>query len=182
MKEFKVGLISAFFTVAILSIVAPMIPDLGSNRDISSYLMRWQDIGGGQTKPQFKEPNFTTAIDTLSYIIATARDTTAAFEVSPYMSPTIILDDTSASNDSASIRFVYYSVSDNQIRRKIPLWQEWAPQDSITVTGQTATRWIITSNPISIHKYGVIIAVGQAANTKTGACKSRIFWSATQQR
>jgi hypothetical protein len=187
MKEIKSGLIHAFFTVAILFLVAPVLreaaaPDLGTNRDIVSYLMRWQDVGGGTTKPQFKEPILTTATDTVSYITGTERDTTAAFEVSPYMSPTIILNDTSAADDSANVEFFYYSGSDNQFRRKIPNWEEWTLQDSIEVTGQTAVRWIVTSNPISTHKYGVIVGIGRGDNKLTSAVKSRIFWSATQQR
>lgn len=182
MKELRTGLVSAFVFTAILFVVAPMMPDLGSNRDISSYLLRWQTVGGGGVRPEFKNPLTTTATDTVSYIIGTVRDTTAVFEVGPYMTPTIILNDTSASNDSASVEFFYYSSNDNQFRHRVPIWEEWTLQDSVTVANQTAARWIITTNPVSVHKYGVIIAVGQAANTKTGACKSRIFWSATQQR
>lgn len=182
MKELKTGLLSAFITVALFFIIAPALPDLGSNRDISAFLMRWQDVGGGGTRPQAKNQFSTTSTDTLSWIIATARDTTAVFEATPYMSPTIILDDTSASDDSASVEFFFYSSNDNQFRHNVPVWAEWTLQDSITVSTQTATRWIITSSPVSTHKYGVIIAVGQADNAINDATKSRIFWSGTHLR
>lgn len=181
MKELKTGFVSAFVVLAILWIVAPSF-DLGSNRDLDPYIVRWQTSSyDPTTRPEVKNQFLTTATDTLGSVRGLLRDTTAIFEVRPYMTVKIQLSDTSAS-DSTDQTLLYYSSSDNQFRKNVPVWSEFVLVDSVRVQSETLTAWKITASAIPIDKFGFIIARGNAANNTTSPVFNKLSMSGSFMR
>lgn len=168
----KVGNQSAFvfiFTAALALAFAPLA-------DKRSFVVRWQTSSyNPASRPEFKDHYLKTATDTTGSSRGLRRDTTAVFEIQPYMSFKVTM--TSAATDSAAKTFILYTAEDNQFRRRIPAWSEFTVADSIVLTGETTQPWIVTDSPISVDKYGFVIERGNAANCKTEAVTSRLLYA-----
>lgn len=181
MKELKTGFVSAFMVLAVLWIIAPAF-DLGSNRDLDPYIVRWESDGyNPATRPEAKNQFLTTATDTLGSVRGLRRDTTGVFEVRPYMTVKIQLNNPSGS-DSTDQTLLYYSSSDNQFRKNIPVWAEFVLVDSLRVQNETLTAWKITASVIPVDKFGLIISRGNAANKKTVAVTNKLSMSGSFMR
>lgn len=181
MKELKAGLVSAAIILAVLFVIAPAMPDLGSGRDIDPYIIRWQTSSyNPATRPEGKNQYLTTATDTLGSVRGLRRDTTAIFEFQPYLSFDVKLND--GAGDSAAQTLLLYSANDNQFRKNIPVWGEFSLVDSLVVTNETLTTWIVTDSPVAIRKYAFIINRGNAANNKTAAVTTKITKGGTFYR
>lgn len=148
--------------------------------DKRSFVVRWQTSSyNPASRPEFKDHYLKTATDTTGSSRGLRRDTTAVFELQPYMSFKVTM--TSASTDSAAKTFILYTAEDNQFRRRIPAWSEFTVEDSLVATGETTLRWLVTDSPISVDKYGFVIERGNAANCKTEAVTSRILYGGWAQ-
>ena len=141
-----------------------------------SFVIRWQTSSyNPASTPEPKDQFLRTATDTLGSSRGLRRDTTAVFEILPYMSIKVKM--TSAATDSAAKTFILYTADDSQFSRRVPAWSSFAVADSFVATGETTLNWIITDGPIPVEKYGLIIERGNAANCKTEAVTSRLVFS-----
>lgn len=177
MKEIRTGMVSAFITIVALFVLAPSLPVFNSagSYDIVSYIVRWQTPDyDPATRPESKNHLLTTATDTLGSIRGTARDTTAIFEIAPFMTALVKLTD--ATTDSANQTFLFYTGNDNQFRKNVPEWSEFIFVDSLVVSNENLARWDLDNN-LPKHKYGFIIARGNETNKKAAAVTAKILLS-----
>lgn len=181
MKELKTGFVSAFMVLSALWIIAPSF-DLGSNRDLDPYIIQWAtSTYNPATRPEPKNQFSTTLYDTLGSVRGLRRDTTAVFEVRPYMTIKVQLNNPSGS-DSTDQTLFYYSASLNQFRKSVPAWTEFVLVDSARVQSETLTAWKITASAIPVDQYGFIISRGNAANKKSAAVTNKLYMSGSFMR
>lgn len=182
-KSFLQACAGAGVILTLAFIIAPLVPfpDNGSNRDVEAFIVRWQSASyNPTTRPQAKNHYDLTAVDTLGSVTGLQRDTTGVFEIQPYMSADVILKD--AAGDSAAQTMLLYGANDNQFRKNIPAWSDFTLIDSIQVSTESTTQWLITDSPVPIKKYGFIINRGNAANKKTAAVTCKITFGGRQMR
>lgn len=170
----------AWSRLALLAITAVFIVAAARVGEQRSYVVRWQTASFlTNSTPEPKNQFSRSATDTLGSVRGLRRDTTAVFEIRPYMSAKVLM--TSAATDSAAQTFILYTSSDTQFRRGLPAWSHFTAEDSVVATGETMVRWLITDGAISTDKYGFIVARGNAANCKTEAVTDRILLTDWQQ-
>ena len=114
------------------------------------------------------------AADTLTYITGTAIDTSRVYQVEGFMTFTILLDDTSAANDSAAQEIKIYTASLNDFATgQIPAFADFVLADSVTVSTQVATDWKYTASPVPVKQFFYLTTQGVTGNKLTSAVANK---------
>lgn len=152
---------------------------IAAGTQTESYMLQWADTNQ-TTRPQFKNNNSTSVVDSVARIRGTGKDTTCAFIVGDFQTMFVEVNDTSSS-DSTAIRLDVYAGVFNQYRRsKIPIFGDCARVGIFTVTTDTAINVFDRTTPFG--QIGYIVANGLAANKKADSNYTKVRIQMISQR
>lgn len=165
--------------LVLLATVAFFFLIAATNVQTESYMLQWADAN--QTvRPQFKNNNSTSVVDSVARIRGLGKDTTCAFIIGDFQTMIVEVNDTSAS-DSTAIRLDVYVGVFNQYRRsKTPIFGDYARAGMFSVTTDTAINIFGCTSPFG--QTGYIIANGLAANKKAASNYTKVRIQMISQR
>lgn len=144
---------------------------IAASTKTDSYMLQWAD-NNTITRPQTKNVDNSSVVDSVGYVTGTGSDTTTVFNVLDFMSMAVTLNDTS-DDDSTQVRLDVYVAMFNQYRRRAtPLFSEFYRIGQFTVTGDTIINIFGCDTPFG--QVGYIDAVGGDDNKKVSATEVRI--------
>ena len=138
-------------------------------RHVDSYIIQWADTTA-TTRPQFKNVQSASVVDSLAWITGTGADTTCAFDIYPYMTLWVTLDDTSGDDSTQSVIDFYVAVNNQYRRSKLPVFAEYRRAAQYTVISDTVLN--LTHSPIPIGQTGYVTVTGGADNKIESAVKN----------
>lgn len=160
-------------TVAFVFLIA------ASSGQTESYMLQWADANQ-TTRPQFKNNNSTSVVDSVARIRGLGKDTTCAFIIGDFQTMFVEVNDTSSS-DSTAIRIDVYAGVFNQYRRsKTPIFGDCARVGLFTVTTDTTINIFGCTTPFG--QVGYIVANGLAANKKAASNYTKVRIQMISQR
>ena len=132
-----------------------------------------QDTFGGRTTLGSYTSGWGRQADTTWSITATAKDTSRVYPSAPYMSFDVLQND--AAEDSADMEYkIFMSPARRFGKRSLPALSDFVLIDSLTVSGETRTKWIFTESSIPNWDYWYMTVEGTNDNSKATAATSII--------
>lgn len=168
MKKYGYASVIVGFIVGAASLY--MLGTSETARHVDSYIVQWADASA-TTRPQIKNVQSASVVDSLKWIKALNVDTTCAFDIYPYMSLFVHLNDTSSSDSVQSVIDFYVSANNQYRRGKLPIFSEYRRAARFVASSDTVFN--LTNTPIPIGTSGYFRVAGGGANKKTSFVKNK---------
>ncbi len=152
---------------------------IAAGTQTDSYMLQWADANQ-TTRPQFKNHNSASVVDSVARIRGLGKDTTCAFIVGDFQSLFVEVNDTSSSDSTAVRLDVYVGVFNQYRRSKTPIFGDCARIGLFTVTTDTVINIFGCDTPFG--QVGYIVANGLAANKKAASNYTKVRIQTIGQR